>query len=228
VKEKLVQAQPDGKVPWETLCLTAKNMNIDLQSHELWAPSPREYLLYGAGVSEVEVNTLTGETRILSSDLLYDSGKSLNPAVDIGQVEGAFVLGIGFFLTEETVRDAKGKLLSDGTWTYKPPTIDTIPREFNVELFKSPAVSERVLSSKASGEPPLLLSGSVHSAIRNAVTAARKDYRGANVGGDVSDVFILDPPATMDKVKKLCGLDNVERYLCSISKKSEACRGKII
>lgn len=56
--------------------------------------------------------------------------------------------GIGFFLTEETVRDAKGKLLSDGTWTYKPPTIDTIPREFNVELFKSPAVSERVLSSK--------------------------------------------------------------------------------
>lgn len=64
------------------------------------------------------------------------------------QVEGAFVFGIGFFLTEETVRDAKGKLLSDGTWTYKPPTIDTIPREFNVELFKSPAVSERVLSSK--------------------------------------------------------------------------------
>ena len=64
------------------------------------------------------------------------------------QVEGAFVFGIGFFLTEETVRDAKGNLLSDGTWTYKPPTIDTIPREFNVELFKSPAVSERVLSSK--------------------------------------------------------------------------------
>jgi xanthine dehydrogenase molybdopterin-binding subunit B len=63
-------------------------------------------------------------------------------------VEGAFVFGIGFFLTEEIVRDAKGKLLSDGTWTYKPPTIDTIPREFNVELFKSPAVSDRVLSSK--------------------------------------------------------------------------------
>ena len=73
-----------------------------------------------------------------------------------------------------------------------------------------------------------MLSGSVLSAIRNAVVAARKDYRGANVGGDVSDVSILDPPATMDKVKKLCGLDNVERYLRSISKKTEARRGKII
>ena len=73
-----------------------------------------------------------------------------------------------------------------------------------------------------------MLSGSVQSAIRNAVIAARKDCRGADVGDDVSDIFILDPPATMDKVKKLCGLDNVERYLCSMSKKFEACRGKII
>jgi len=64
------------------------------------------------------------------------------------QVEGAFIFGVGFFVTEDVERDAKGKLVSDGTWTYKPPTVDTIPQKFNVELFKSPAHKERVFSSK--------------------------------------------------------------------------------
>jgi xanthine dehydrogenase molybdopterin-binding subunit B len=74
----------------------------------------------------VEINVLTGERSILATDLIYDCGKSLNPAVDIGQVEGAFVQGIGFFMTED-VEMKNGTLVSDGTWTYKVPTVDTIP-----------------------------------------------------------------------------------------------------
>jgi xanthine dehydrogenase molybdopterin-binding subunit B len=204
----------NGKVSWESLCLTAKTRQVDLQSHERWASPEYKYLIHGAAVSEVEVNILTGETRVLATDMIYDAGKSLNHLVDIGQVEGAFVFGLGFFLTEEVVRNSKGKVVSDGTWTYKPPTMDIIPQSFNVELYKSPYHNDHIFSSKAVGEPPLLLSSSVFSAVRMAINAARKDYE--DDGGYVdSKAFGFNPPATMDKVKKLCGFDNVEKFLQS-------------
>ncbi|KAG0601086.1 hypothetical protein M758_11G082900 [Ceratodon purpureus] len=215
LKEELSKSQSNGNVSWETLCLTAKLRQIDLQSHERWDSPNHKYLIYGAGVSEVEVNILTGETTVLAADIIYDAGKSLNHLVDIGQVEGAFVFGLGFYLTEEILRNSKGKVVSDGTWTYKPPTIDIIPQSFNVELYKSPYHNDEIFSSKAVGEPPLLLSSSVFSAIRMAISAARKDYK--DVGGYVeSKVFGFSPPATLDKVKKLCGFDNVEKYLQSM------------
>ncbi|XP_024376895.1 probable aldehyde oxidase 3 [Physcomitrium patens] len=226
VVEQLAKDKTDGEVSWEYLCTMAKLMQIDLQSHERWVSPMKPYVLFGAGASEVEVNLLTGETRILAVDLIYDSGKSINVAVDIGQVEGGFVFGIGFVLTEDVERDAKGKLLSDGTWTYKPPTMDTIPQKFNVELYNSPEHKDRILSSKAVGEPPLVLVGSVYSAIRNAIRAARKDHLGSNAD---SDAFEFSPPATADKVKSLCGLDNVEHHLLSALKPSKTIpHGKLV
>jgi xanthine dehydrogenase molybdopterin-binding subunit B len=201
------------EVSWENLCDTARKSFVDLQAHVLWTPPPAHsrYILFGAGVSEVEINVLSGETRILRSDIVYDAGKTLNAAVDVGQVEGAFVMGIGYYLTEDIERDNEGKLLSDGTWTYKPPTIDNIPQKLNVELFNSPAHKDRVFSSKAVGEPPLLLAGSVYAAIHQAIAAARKDYLGPKFAG--RDAFEFNPPATIQNVKALCGFDNVERYI---------------
>lgn len=91
--------------------------------------STGEYLNYGIAASEVEVNVLTGETTILRTDIIYDCGKSLNPAVDLGQIEGAFVQGLGFFMLEEFLMNSDGLVVTDSTWTYKIPTVDTIPRQ---------------------------------------------------------------------------------------------------
>ncbi|KAH9323777.1 hypothetical protein KI387_018416 [Taxus chinensis] len=188
--------------------------SVDLSAQIYWVPdsSASNYLNYGAAASEVEVDLLSGATTILQTDIIYDCGRSLNPAVDLGQIEGAFVQGVGFFMTEEHVVDKNGKLESDGTWTYKVPTLDTIPRKFNVELLNSPVHQKRVLSSKASGEPPLLLAASVHCAIREAIRAARRD-----LPINKNKHFRMDSPATMDVIKSLCGLDNVECYLKSLS-----------
>ncbi|CDY57476.1 BnaAnng14580D [Brassica napus] len=182
-----------------------------------------EYLNYGVGV---EVDVLTGKTEILRSDIIYDCGKSLNPAVDLGQlsrdglcekVEGAFVQGIGFFMMEEYTTDEKGLVVQQGTWDYKIPTVDTIPKQFNVEILNTGHHKNRVLSSKASGEPPLLLAASVHCATRSAIREARKQSLSWNCNDgnrDVSGVdFELPVPATMPVVKGLCGLYSVEKYL---------------
>ncbi|KAA8544404.1 hypothetical protein F0562_022416 [Nyssa sinensis] len=140
----------------------------------------------------------------------------MNPAVDLGQIEGAFVQGIGFFMLEEYLANSDGLVIVDGTWTYKIPTIDTIPKQFNVEILNSGHHKKRVLSSKASGEPPLLLAVSVHCATRAAIREAREQLLSWN-GLDGSDsMFQLEVPATMPIVKELCGLDNVEGYLQSL------------
>ncbi|RWR85432.1 Aldehyde oxidase/xanthine dehydrogenase [Cinnamomum micranthum f. kanehirae] len=199
-----------GAISWETVIRQANLQSVNLSASTLWVPnfSSMRYLNYGAAVSEVEIDLLTGATTILRTDIIYDCGQSLNPAVDLGQVEGAFVQGLGFFMLEDYKANPDGLVVTDGTWTYKIPTVDTIPRQFNVELLNSGHHQERVLSSKASGEPPLLLANSVHCATREAIKEARKDH-----GFDGSAIFQLKVPATMPVVKELCGLDNVERYL---------------
>ncbi|KAM7257130.1 hypothetical protein ACFE04_012871 [Oxalis oulophora] len=214
-----------GSINWETLISMASMQSVNLQACTLYVPahSSAEYLNYGAAVSEasfpiklfyaVEVNILTGETKILQTDIIYDCGKSLNPAVDMGQIEGAYVQGIGFFMLEEYLENSDGLIVSDSTWTYKIPTMDTIPKKFNVEILNSGDHQNRVLSSKASGEPPLLLAASVHCATRDAVREARQQLRSWS-GKDGSDVpFQLEVPATLPVVKELCGLDSVEKYL---------------
>ncbi|AQK62428.1 aldehyde oxidase2 [Zea mays] len=199
--------------------LQASMASVNLSAHAYWTPDPTftSYLNYGAGTSEVEIDVLTGATTILRSDLVYDCGQSLNPAVDLGQVEGAFVQGVGFFTNEEYATNSDGLVIHDGTWTYKIPTVDTIPKQFNVELINSARDQKRVLSSKASGEPPLLLASSVHCAMREAIRAARKEFSVCTGPANSAITFQMDVPATMPVVKELCGLDVVERYLESVS-----------
>ncbi|CAN6465039.1 unnamed protein product [Victoria cruziana] len=205
-------------VSWDALILQAHRQMVNLSASSYWIPDPASirYLNYGAAASEVEVDLLTGSTAILRTDITYDCGLSLNPAVDLGQIEGAFVQGIGFFMLEKLVTDSDGLVLSNGTWTYKIPTVDTVPRQFNVEILSSGHHKNRVLSSKASGEPPLLLAASVHCAAREAIKAARSDLRAYSHSEPPSPFFRMDTPATMEYIKELCGLDNVERYLQSV------------
>ncbi|MQL74596.1 hypothetical protein Taro_006978 [Colocasia esculenta] len=204
-----------GSFTWDLLIKQAIIRAINLSSSTLYVPdySSMKYLNYGAAISEVEIDLLTGATTMLRTDLAYDCGQSLNPAVDLGQIEGAFVQGIGFFMLEEYLTNSDGLMISEGTWTYKIPTVDTIPREFNVELLSSGHHKNRVLSSKASGEPPLLLAVSIHCATREAIREARKQLASWSMAEAPSPMFQLDVPATMPVVKRLCGFDNVEKYL---------------
>ncbi|KAI3925009.1 hypothetical protein MKW92_020263 [Papaver armeniacum] len=212
-----------GPVSWDTLIVQAHLQSVNLSESTYYVPdlSSVRYLNYGAAVSEVEIDILTGATSILQTDIVYDCGHSLNPAVDLGQIEGSFVQGVGFFMSEEYLTNSEGLVVSDGTWNYKIPTIDTIPRQFNVEIFNSQPHKKRVLSSKASGEPPLLMAASVHCATRAAIKEARKQvlsWSGSESGSEASaysSIFQMEVPATMPVVKELCGLDNVERYLKS-------------
>ncbi|CAK7345783.1 unnamed protein product [Dovyalis caffra] len=210
LKEKL-QVQK-GSITWETLILEAYSESVNLSASSYFVPgiTSKQYLNYGAAV---EVNLLTGETSILRSDIIYDCGQSLNPAVDLGQIEGAFVQGIGFFMLEEYLTNSDGLVVTDGTWTYKIPTIDTIPKQFNVEILNSGHHQDRVLSSKASGEPPLLLAASVHCATRAAIREARKQLLSWGCLDGSPSAFDLKVPAAMATVKELCGLGIVERYL---------------
>jgi xanthine dehydrogenase large subunit len=139
---------------------------------------PFYYFAYGAAVSEVLVDTLTGEFKLLRADVLQDAGTSLNPAVDIGQVEGAFIQGMGWLTMEELVwhpadgSPRAGLLLTHAPSTYKIPTANDCPAVFNVALFNRPNVQDSIHRSKAVGEPPLLLAFSVFFAIRDAISAA--------------------------------------------------------
>ncbi|XP_068650311.1 indole-3-acetaldehyde oxidase-like [Aristolochia californica] len=216
LKEKLQEQM--SELSWDSLISQAFLKSVNLSASTYWVPdySSMKYLNYGAAISEVETDLLTGATTILQTDITYDCGQSLNPAVDVGQVEGGFVQGLGFFMFEEYSANSEGFVLSEGTWTYKIPTVDTIPRHFNVELLNSGHHQKRVLSSKASGEPPLLLAASVHCATREAIREARKELFSLKDPDESSSSFHLDVPATMPVVKELCGLDNVERYLESL------------
>jgi xanthine dehydrogenase large subunit len=132
---------------------------------------PFSYFAYGAAVSEVIVDTLTGEWKLLRADALYDAGKSLNPAIDIGQVEGAFIQGMGWLTLEELWWDAAGTLKTHAPSTYKIPAISDCPEDFRVRLFENRNVEDSIHRSKAVGEPPLLLPFSVFFAIRDAISS---------------------------------------------------------
>ena len=137
---------------------------------------PFYYYAFGAAVAEVLVDTLTGETRVLRADVLHDVGQSLNPALDIGQVEGAFVQGHGWLTSEELVwHPRSGLLLTHAPSTYKIPTANDMPRNFRVALYDAPNAVESIHRSKAVGEPPLLLPFSVLLAIKDAVAACGPD-----------------------------------------------------
>ncbi len=137
---------------------------------ETFSGRPFFYFAYGAPVSEVIVDTLTGEHRILRVDIVHDCGDSMNPAVDLGQVEGAFVQGVGWLTSEELCWNDAGQLTAHAPSTYKIPTSSDVPQDFNVQLLSNSANREdTIYRSKAVGEPPLMLGISVFHAIRDAI-----------------------------------------------------------
>jgi xanthine dehydrogenase large subunit len=172
------------RIPFEDLALQAYTARVQLWSDGFYATPklhwnrdtlqgrPFYYFAYGAALSEVLVDTLTGEWKLLRADVLHDAGTSLNPAVDIGQVEGAFIQGMGWLTMEELVwHPQTGLLMTHAPSTYKIPTANDCPAVFNVRLFENANVEDSIHRSKAVGEPPLLLPFSVLLAIRDAVSA---------------------------------------------------------
>ncbi|MGL4636368.1 MAG: xanthine dehydrogenase molybdopterin binding subunit [Beijerinckiaceae bacterium] len=136
--------------------------------------NPFYYFAYGAACSEVLIDAMTGENRVTRVDILHDVGRSLNPAIDIGQIEGGFVQGMGWLTTEELVYDAQGRLRTHAPSTYKIPVASDIPEDFRVALWDAPNQRDTIYASKAVGEPPVMLAVSVFNAMADAVEAAAK------------------------------------------------------
>jgi xanthine dehydrogenase large subunit len=149
---------------------------------------PFYYFAYGAACTEVIIDTRTGESRVLKVDILHDAGRSINPAIDMGQIEGGFVQGMGWLTTEQLVWNAQGALTTHAPSTYKIPATGCIPEHFKVTLWDEPNREDNVFGSKAVGEPPFMLAISVWEAIRDAVHQA---------GGDTAR---LQAPCTVENV----------------------------
>jgi xanthine dehydrogenase large subunit len=190
-------------LPFEEVVMDAYMARVQLWSDGFYATPklhwdrqtmqgrPFFYFAYGAAVSEVLVDTLTGESKVLRADVLHDVGQSINPALDIGQIEGAFIQGMGWLTTEELWwHPESGKLMTHAPSTYKIPTASDCPADFRVKLFNNQNVEDTIYRSKAVGEPPLLLPFSVFLAIRDAVSA---------VGGHAIDPP-LRAPATAEAI----------------------------
>lgn len=154
---------------------------------------PFYYFAYGAAVSEVAIDTLTGESRVLAVDILHDVGHSINPAIDIGQIEGGFIQGMGWLTTEQLVWNDKGYLQTHAPSTYKIPTAGDLPPRWNIALWPEANREDNVHGSKAVGEPPFMLAISVYEALRDAV---------AQAGGDPE---AMHAPATAEEVLRALG-----------------------
>ena len=153
---------------------------------------PFYYFAYGAACTEVAIDTLTGESKVLKVDILHDVGRSINPAIDVGQIEGGFVQGMGWLTTEQLVWNDKGYLSTHAPSTYKIPTAGDVPQHLKVALWPEPNREDNVHGSKAVGEPPFMLAISVYEALRHAVEQARTD----------GSVVQLTAPATAENVLK--------------------------
>ncbi|XP_043433369.1 aldehyde oxidase 2 [Prionailurus bengalensis] len=168
--------------------------NMDWEKGE---GDPFPYYVHGAACSEVEIDCLTGAHKKIRTDIIMDSCCSLNPAIDIGQVEGSFIQGMGLYTTEELKYSPEGVLYSRGPDEYKIPTITDVPEEFNVSLLPSSQTPLTIYSSKGLGESGMFLGSSVFFAITDAVAAACKER-------DIVEDFIVKSPATPEQVRMAC------------------------
>ncbi|KAH7315284.1 hypothetical protein KP509_21G042700 [Ceratopteris richardii] len=197
---------------------------VDLSAHGFYATPdigfdwamgrgrPFNYFTFGAACAEVEVDTLTGDSQLLRADIVMDLGRSLNPAIDVGQIEGAFIQGLGWAVLEEVKWGDKehlwvkpGHLFTQGPGTYKLPTANDIPVEFYVSLLKDAPNIRAIHSSKAVGEPPLFLASSVFFAIKDAIMSARTDH-------GHHGFFVLDSPATPERIRMACADEFTESF----------------
>ncbi|XP_018423843.1 PREDICTED: xanthine dehydrogenase/oxidase [Nanorana parkeri] len=195
--------------PWESWITAAYEDRVSLSATGFYKTEgigydpiknegkPSNYYSYGVACSEVEIDCLTGDHKNLRTDIVMDVGASLNPAIDIGQVEGAFVQGLGLFTLEELRYSAEGNLYTRGPGMYKIPAFGDIPTEFNVSLLRDCPNNKAIYSSKAVGEPPLFLSASIFYAIKDAITSARAE-------SGITGPFRLDSPATPERIRNSC------------------------
>uniref|UniRef100_A0A182M2C9 Indole-3-acetaldehyde oxidase n=1 Tax=Anopheles culicifacies TaxID=139723 RepID=A0A182M2C9_9DIPT len=165
------------RTSWEDMVRNAHMDDVDLQVSFYATPNDmRTYTIWGLACGEIELDVLTGQVLVRRVDILEDVGESLNPSIDVGQIEGAFVMGLGYYLTEALVYDPKnGALVNNRSWNYKVPGHRDIPVDFRVSFLSKSSNTGGVLRSKATGEPAFSLSPVVIYAIRNALRAARKD-----------------------------------------------------
>jgi xanthine dehydrogenase/oxidase len=213
---------PDA--PMKTIAHAAYLARIDLSAHGFWKMpkigfewgnyDPKTvkpmyyYFTQGVASSEVELDVLTGDHTVLRTDIKMDIGRSINPAIDYGQIEGAFIQGQGLFTIEESLWLPNGQLATKGPGTYKIPGFSDIPQEFNVSFLQDVPGSWKGLrsiqSSKGIGEPPLFLGATVLFALREAIKSARADNK-------VTDKLVLDSPATAERLRLLVGDELLKR-----------------
>lgn len=166
---------------------------------------PFNYFSYGVSCSEVEIDCLTGDHQVLRTDIVMDVGCSLNPVIDIGQIEGGFMQGYGLMLLEQQKMSPDGFLFTRGPSNYKIPGFGDIPVEFNVSLLKGSVNPKAVYSSKAIGEPPLFLAAAVFFAVKDAIRSARTDAK------QETD-FTLNSPATPERIRMACKDQFTEQF----------------
>ena len=209
-------------LPWREAVAAAWSDHVNLSAQGWFAPPAAvpslafsfNYFVYASAVTMVEVDLLTGQTQVLRTDIVYDCGNSLNPMIDVGQIEGAMVMGIGTWLTEETTYDEiSGKLTSNGTWDYKPPCSKDIPLELNVTLLKDNPNVEGILGAKATAEPPMILTNSVYFAVRRCIELGRLEN---GLAPKNAGTFELDAPATAERVVALVGSDPMKDFVLEL------------
>ncbi len=201
-----VLAIGDKQIDWYSLIQQAYLNRVSLSASgfyktpKIWYDPKKSigrpffYFSLGASCSEVTIDTLTGEMRVDRVDILHDVGSSLNPAIDLGQIEGAFIQGMGWLTTEELVWNKDGALLSNSPMNYKIPTIGDYPKQMNVDLFDKANPEHSIYRSKAVGEPPFMHAISVWCAIYNAVSSIGNHTLAAE----------LNAPATGEAILKAC------------------------
>eukprot|EP01105_Mastigella_eilhardi_P020251 TRINITY_DN4807_c0_g1_i1.p1 TRINITY_DN4807_c0_g1~~TRINITY_DN4807_c0_g1_i1.p1 ORF type:complete len:1376 (+),score=353.48 TRINITY_DN4807_c0_g1_i1:107-4129(+) len=214
LKQRLEQfratlGEAGDKITWQQLVGKAYWARVDLCAHgfymaagvnwsfETMTGNPFAYFVYGAAASEVEVDTLTGEHTILRSDIVMDVGRSINPAIDVGQVEGAFTQGFGWCTLEELVVLRTGQQQTVGPSFYKIPGVGDTPQDFRVFLLRDADNPMAVHGSKGIGEPPFFLGTSVYLALQDAVTRARAEE-------GITGYFQLALPASVEHIRLAC------------------------
>lgn len=203
--EPIKAKMPDAD--WKTLVFSALHQQVDLGVKvSKWVDNlkPDEhhaYFTYCVAACETEVDILTGEYAIRRVDIMFDCGESLNPTIDIGQIEGGYVYGLGFNLLEDIIYDSStGQVLNDGTWEYKPPTTKDIPIDWRIHLLPDAPNPVGIRGSKATGEPPTGLAVGALLAVKLGLESAQKDLTGS------SSFIKVDIPFTLDKIQQGVGV----------------------
>ncbi|XP_037946122.1 indole-3-acetaldehyde oxidase-like [Teleopsis dalmanni] len=198
-----IREQLKKNATWQEVVQKAFQKSINLIASDCCKEGDlQQYTVYGLGLTEIEVDILTGNNMIRRVDIVEDTGESLSPFVDIGQIEGAFVMCLGYWLSENLVYDRQtGQLMTNRTWNYKPPGAKDIPIDFRIELLQKSKNQGGFMRSKATGEPPSCLAISVIFALQHAIQSARKD------AGLKREWVRLGAPTTPETIVQMAGND---------------------